>query len=98
MAGLTRRTAEFTLGNAREAVLGDETNIIPESTRFLRDIVPDPWQVSLFFDSIYYNARLMADPSYQATINRIRTQQFRENNSDFWWAPGETASEVLEDF
>ena len=40
----------------------------------------------------------MADPSYQATINRIRTQQFRENNSDFWWAPGETASEVLEDF
>lgn len=98
MAGLTRKTLDFTFGNAREAVLGDETNIIPESTRFLRDIAPDPWQLSLFFDSMYYNARLMADPSYQATINRIRTQQFRENNSDFWWAPGETPAEVLEDF
>ena len=43
------------------------------------------------------NMRLYADPSYQSSLNRIRTKRYKEFDQDYWWEKGKTPSEVLED-
>jgi hypothetical protein len=97
MAGLTNDTYKFTVGNIREAIIGDEANVLGEGAKFLKDITPDPWQIQLFTNSMFDNVRLMADPSYQSTLNRVRSKRYKEYGQDYWWEPAETPMEVLED-
>jgi len=97
MASLTNDTYKLTIGNIREAVTGDETNVLGESAKFIKDIAPDPWQIQLFMNSMFDNIRLMADPDYQSSLNRIRTKRYEEFGQEYWWAPAETPMEVLED-
>ena len=97
MAGLTNDTYKFTVGNIREAVIGDETNVLGEAAKFVKDVAPDPWQIQLFTNSMFDNIRLMADPSYQSSINKIRSKRYKEFGQDYWWEQGETPLEVLED-
>ncbi|MAO25423.1 MAG: hypothetical protein CMJ25_32195 [Phycisphaerae bacterium] len=97
MASLTNDTYKLTIGNIREAVTGDETNVLGESAKFIKDITPDPWQIQLFMNSMFDNIRLMADPDYQSSLNRIRTKRYEEFGQEYWWAPAETPMEVLED-
>ena len=97
MAGLTNDTYKFTVGNIREAVIGDETNVLGEAAKFVKDVAPDPWQIQLFTNSMFDNIRLMADPSYQSSINKMRSKRYKEFGQDYWWEQGETPLEVLED-
>jgi hypothetical protein len=97
MASLTNDTYKLTIGNIREAITGDETNVLGESAKFIKDITPDPWQIQLFMNSMFDNIRLMADPDYQSSLNRIRTKRYEEFGQEYWWAPAETPMEVLED-
>jgi len=97
MAGLTNDTYKFTVGNIREAIIGEETNVLGEGAKFVKDITPDPWQVQLFTNSMFDNIRLMVDPDYQSTLNKIRTKRYKEYGQDYWWEQGETPTEVLED-
>ena len=95
MASLTNDTFKLTIGNIREAVLGEETNVLGEAAKFVKDIAPDPWQVQLFTNSMFDNIRLMADPAYQSNLNSIRTKRQKEFGQGYWWAPGETPVEAL---
>jgi hypothetical protein len=46
---------------------------------------------------MFDNVRLMADPSYQSALNRVRSKRYKEYGQDYWWEPAETPMEVLED-
>jgi hypothetical protein len=43
------------------------------------------------------NVRLWSDPSYQSSLNRIRSKRYRDYGQEYWWGPAETPMEVLED-
>lgn len=68
-----------------------------QSINFASNLIPDPWQIQLFKNSLMDNMRLYADPSYQSSLNRIRTKRYKEFDQDYWWEKGKTPSEVLED-
>ena len=97
MGGLVNDTLSLTAGNLIELSEGDETNIAGESIRYAKNLIPDPWQVQLFKNSLMDNMRLYADPSYQSSINRMRSKRYKEFGQDYWWEQGETPLEVLED-
>ena len=96
MAGLTNDTYNLTIGNIREAVLNEETNVLGEAASFVKkNLAPDPWQLQLFSNSMLDNIRVMADPEYQYSLNAIRTKRYKEFGQEYWWAPGETPVEAL---
>ena len=97
MASLVNDTYKLTIGNIREAVIGDETNVLGEAAKYVKDVAPDPWQIQLFTNSMFDNIRLMADPDYQSSLNRVRAKRYKEFGQDYWWEQGETPLEVLED-
>jgi hypothetical protein len=97
MVGFANQLGGLTLGNIQDVLEDRDTNIVGESIKFTKDIIPDPWQIQLFKNSMMDNVRLWADPSYQSSLNRIRSKQYRDYGQEYWWAPAETPMEVLED-
>jgi hypothetical protein len=90
------RTFDLTLGNIHEARKGEEMNVLGDIAKFTKYIAPGLWQTDLIFNSVMDQAILLADPTYQRTLNKIRSQEMKDYNRGFWWGPGETVFDVIE--
>ena len=82
-------TVKFTLGNVREALSGEETNILGESAKILNRYTPDIWQTSLFTNALFDQLEILADPKAQKKFNRMTRKRRTEFNQDYWWKRGE---------
>lgn len=82
-------TVRFTLGNVREALSGEETNILGESVQLLNRYTPDIWQTHLFANALFDQLELLANPDAQKRFNRITRKRRREFDQEYWWRPGE---------
>jgi hypothetical protein len=86
---------KFTLGNLREAVAGEETNILGESAQILKRYTPDVWQTQLISNAVFDQISLLADPKAQQKFNRTVKNRQKKYDQGYWWRPGEVAPEVL---
>lgn len=93
---LVDTSVKFTLGNIREAVKGEETNILGESAQLLKRYTPDIWQTRLFTDALFDQMEVMGNPKAQRRFNRTVRKRQKEYNQGYWWKPGETPLEVIE--
>lgn len=82
-------SVRFTLGNIREALAGDETNVLGEGVQILNRYTPDVWQTMLFSNALFDQLELLADPKAQKRFNRVTRRRRTEYDQDFWWRPGE---------
>ena len=96
MGSLVNDTFNLTIGNVRQAIAGDETNVLGEATKFIEDITPGVWQTQLLMDSMFDNIRMMADPNFEKSLSSVRQKRMKEYGQGYWWEPGETPLEVLE--
>lgn len=88
-------TVKMTLGNVREAVQGEETNVLGESVDFLKRYTPDIWQTQLFSDALFNQIKIMADPDSERKFKRMIKKRETEYDQGYWWKPGEVLPEVL---
>ena len=86
---LLNSSVKFTLGNVREALSGEETNILGESVELLDRYSPDVWQVQLFTNALFDQLELLADDDAQKRFNRITRKRRKDFGQDYWWEPGE---------
>jgi hypothetical protein len=91
------RTFDLTLGNVHEAIKGEEMNVLGDIAKYTKYVTPGIWQTDIFFNSMMDQAILSVDPTYQKSINRIRRQEMKDYGRGFWWGPGETIFDVLEE-
>ena len=89
-------TVKFTLGNVREAISGEETNVLGEGVKLVKRYTPDIWQTTLFKNAIFDQIEQMADPEAARRYNRIIRKRRREYNQDYWWKPGQPLPEIVE--
>jgi hypothetical protein len=82
-------TVKFTLGNIREAVKGEETNILGEAVQLGKRYAPKVWQTRLFTDAMADQIEMMANPDAQRRFNRTVRKRQKEFNQGYWWKPGE---------
>lgn len=97
MGSLVNDTFSLTLGNVRQAIVGDETNVLGEAVKFVEDITPGVWQTQLFMDSMFDHVRMMADPNYEKTLASMRRKRMKEYGQGYWWQPGDSPVEAIED-
>jgi hypothetical protein len=93
---LAEKFISLTLGNAQEALKGEETNVLGEAVNFVERYTPDTWQTHLFKNAFFDQLELMADPEAQRRYNRMMRKRMREYNQDYWWKPGEPLPEALQ--
>jgi hypothetical protein len=82
-------TVRFTLGNIREAVQGEETNILGEAGKIVERYTPNTWQIALFKQALFDQYEMMADPDAQLKFRRLIRKREKEYNQEYWWRPGE---------
>ena len=88
-------SVRFTLGNVREAVSGEETNVLGEGVKILDRYTPDIWQTHLFKNALFDQLELMANPKTQKRFNRMMKKRKQDFNQEYWWKPGEPLPEGL---
>lgn len=86
-------TVKFTLGNIREAIQGEETNILGEAVKIVDRYTPDIWQTHLFKNALFDQLEIMANPKAQRRFNRIMSKRKKDFNQDYWWKPGQPLPE-----
>lgn len=91
------KTVGLTLGNVREAITGEETNVVPELIQYLKRYTPKTWQTQLLQDSMWDNLEIMANPKAQRRFNKIMRKRMKEYNQGYFWAPGESIPEKIDD-
>ena len=92
---LTDTAFEFTLGNARQALMNEETNVLGEAAKHLNRYTPDIWQTQLISNALFDQMSLMADPDADKKFRKIVKRRQKEYNQGYWWKPGKPIPEVL---
>ena len=86
--------AKLTIGNAQQAVAGDETNLPREAWRFVESNLPaqNLWYTRLAWERLVDDTvRRHVDPDYRGAWRRMETRARRDLGTDYWWRPGETS-------
>jgi len=91
-------TVKFTLGNIREAVAGEETNVLGEAVQILDRYTPDIWQTYLFSNALFDQMELLADPKAAQRFNRQVRKRKKDFDQDYWWKPGQLTPDRAPDF
>ena len=91
---LVDETFKFTLGNLREAVQGEETNVLGEAAQILKRYNPDVWQTQVFTDALFDQIEMMGNPDAQRRFNRIVKKRQADYDQGYWWRPGEALPEL----
>lgn len=86
-------TVKFTLGNIREAIQGEETNVLGEAVNIIDRYTPDIWQTHLFKNALFDQIEIMANPKAQRRFNKIMRKRKKDFNQDYWWKPGQPLPE-----
>lgn len=88
-------SVKFTLGNLRQAVKGEETNILGETAQILKRYTPDTWQTRLFTDAFFDQMEILANPQAERRFNRSIRKRQKDFNQGYWWKPGQPTPEAL---
>lgn len=100
IAGVQASTAskivKLTAGNIREAIKGEETNILGEGAKFVRDLTPDVWYTQMFTDSLIDAFRKEVDPNFEQSLRKIARDRKKDYGQEIWWQQGELP-EFLQD-
>jgi len=86
-------SVKFTLGNIREAIQGEETNILGEAVQILDRYTPDVWQTYLFSNAVFDQLEMLADPKAEKKFNRQTRKREREFDQEYWWKAGDLLPE-----
>jgi hypothetical protein len=89
-------TYDLTVGNVREAVAGEETNVLGEGVKYTKGLTPTIWQTKLFTNALYDQIELAADPQAQKKFNDVIRKHQREYDTGYWWNKGELTPEALQ--
>lgn len=92
---LLNTSLKFTLGNVREAIKGEETNVLGEAAVIANRYSPDIWQTTLFSNAMFDQIEMLANPDAQRKFNRIVRKRQKEYNQGYWWKPGKATPEFL---
>lgn len=91
---LIDKTLKLSVGNIREALAGEETNILGESVAYINRYTPDTWQLHLFVNGLFDQLELYVNPDAQKRFNKIVRKRRKEYGQDYWWKPGELVPET----
>lgn len=92
---LLDNTVKFTLGNIRQAIQGEETNVLGEGAQLLRRYTPDIWQTQLFKNAVFDQIELLSNPQASRKFNKITRKRATEYDQGYWWRRGELSPEAL---
>lgn len=95
--GTIEDVRDFTYGLTIEAMKGEETNVMGDAAKLIENLAPETWQTKLITESIFDQLQLIVDPKHQSTLDRMVRQRQTEYGQEYWWQPGETPAEVLQD-
>jgi len=82
-------SVKLTLGNIREAVKGEETNVLGEIGQAVERYTPNIWQVAPFKQALFDQYDLLVDPNARSRISKMIRKRESEYNQEYWWRPGE---------
>jgi hypothetical protein len=91
--GTASQVLGLTVGNAAQALQGEETNIGSEAVRVARGITPGAnlWYTRALTDRLIFNQlQDMADPG---AVDRMQSRQRRMQATDYWWEPSSNPAE-----
>lgn len=95
--GTAEDLRDLAYGVAVSAAKNEEINVLGDAAKFVENITPGTWYTDMFMDSMFDQIRLAVDPKYQSTLDRMVRQRQTEYGQEYWWQPGETPSEVIQD-
>ena len=87
---------KLTIGNALQAMKGEDTNIASEAIGFAASYTPGArlWYSRLALERMVVDqAKLWADPDARSKMRRLKSRYNREYGQDFWWSPGKFSPE-----
>jgi hypothetical protein len=91
VAGTADQLRNLTMGNAAQAVMGQDTNTVSEMIKFAARNTPGAniWYIRLALERLAIE-RLgeMADPRAHRAYRRTQRKYLKEYNQRYWWAPG----------
>ena len=82
---------KLTIGNAMEAIKGDDTNFAREMIKFAARYTPGSslWYTRLATERLIVDQlQLYADPKARSNMRRMETRYRREFGQQYWWRPG----------
>lgn len=79
---------KLTAGNVQELAQGKPTKATAETLQFIKNnAVPNLWYTKQALDTLLFNrAQEAVNPGY---LSRMKRRVERENNTSFWWRPGD---------
>jgi len=92
---LANTAIKFTVGNARQALMGEETNVLGEGIDILNRYTPDIWQTQLISNAFFDQLTLLADPDAEKKFRKIARKRQANYDQGYWWKPGKPIPEVL---
>lgn len=98
--GFVSDAAQLTLGNAAQALAGEETRLGREATTFARNYTPlgNVWWMSQAYQrSVLDNIQRIVDPDADAYFRRQSRSRRRLYGNGYYWAPGDTLPERAPD-
>lgn len=96
MASFANDTFNLTLGNLSQVIKGEETNILGEGAKYVKNITPNTWYTQAITNSMFDTFREWGDPTYAKSLRQIQKRRMKEYGQGYWWAPGESVLEVIE--
>jgi hypothetical protein len=101
IAGVQASTAskliKMTKGNIKDALKGEDTNILGDGLNFIKGLTPDTWYTQLFTDNMIEAFRKEVDPNREKTLNKMARQRQTEYGQGQWWQQGELTPEFVQD-
>ncbi|MCS5594178.1 MAG: hypothetical protein NZ730_06505 [Porticoccaceae bacterium] len=95
--GTLDKVMRFTTGNIRQAIKGDETNILGEGVSVIKGLTPDIWQTQMLQDYFFDALRMEVDPKYKSTLRKMARKRKTEYGQGEWWRKGELTPEFMQD-
>ena len=85
---------DLTIGNAYQAVTGEDTKFAGEAVDFAKKYMPGSsmWYLRLANERLIFDQLdLMANPKAAKDMRRLEKQYMRERGQRYWWRPSKTS-------
>ena len=94
MVSLVNDTRRLTLGNAQQALAGEDTNLGRETVDYFRKYTPGSnlWWFRAAWDRVLMdNVQRLVDPDAAQHFRRKERRNVRQFGNEYFWAPGDSA-------
>ena len=91
MAGLVEDSVRLSVGNVRQFILQEDTNLGADLVQFAKSYTPGGslWYTRLAFErEVLDQLQLMGDPKARSKFRRIQRKRRKDYGQDYWWRPG----------